>query len=70
MVEFLIGIFVGAILYYAFGERKRASGTFVIDFSDPVKDVCKLELDEDINDIYLKKQIILNVKTYGDISQE
>lgn len=69
-MEFLIGIFVGGLLYYVFCERKHPSGTFVIDFSDPMKDVCKLELDEDINDIYLKKQIILNVKTYGDISQE
>ena len=68
-MEFLIGIFVGLLLCYAFGTRKKTSGTFVIDFTDPVKDVCRLELEEDINDIYMRKQIILKVKTFEDISQ-
>lgn len=69
-MEFLIGIFVGLLLYYVFGTRKKTSGTFVIDFTDPVKDVCRLELEEDINEIYMKKQIILKVKTFEDISQQ
>lgn len=67
-MEFLIGIFIGALLYYVFSERKRTSGTFIIDFSDPAKDVCRLELSEDINAIYSKKQIILNVETHGESS--
>lgn len=62
-MEFVIGIFVGLILYYIFGERKKSSGTFVMDFSDPTKDSCKLELDEDLNTIYQKKYIYLKVKT-------
>lgn len=68
-MEFLIGIFVGAFLYWVFCERKKPSGTFVIDFTDPKKDVCRLELDEDINDIYGKKYIMLNVKTFDDSQQ-
>lgn len=69
-MEFLIGIFVGALLYYVFGERKRPAGTFIIDFSDPAKDVCRLDLDEDLNAIYSKKHIILKVKTYDVNSQK
>lgn len=63
-MEFLIGIFIGCLLYRIFFERKEPSGTFVIDFSDPVKDVCRLDLNEDLNDIYKRKQIILNVETH------
>ena len=66
MVEFVIGIIVGAILYYAFGVRKKPSGTFVIDLRDPEKDVCRLEMDENLNDIYSKRQIILNVRVYEE----
>ena len=67
-MEFLIGILVGALLYYVFGERKKASGTFVIDLRDPEKDVCRMEMDESLNDIYEKKRIILNVRVYEDDS--
>ena len=69
-MEFLIGIFVGALLFYVFAERKRASGTFVIDLSDPSKDVCRLELDESLNNIYTKKQVIFKVKAIEASSQE
>ena len=67
-MEFLIGIFVGALLYYVFGVRKKASGTFVIDLTDPEKDVCRMDMDESLNDIYSKKQITLNVKVYENYS--
>jgi hypothetical protein len=63
-MEFVIGIFVGALLYWVFGERKKASGTFVIDLTDPEKDVCRFEMDENLNSICMKKQIFLNVKVY------
>lgn len=66
MVEFVIGIIVGAILYYAFGVRKKPSGTFVIDLRDPEKDVCRLEMDDNLNDIYSKRQITLNVRVYEE----
>ena len=67
-MEFLIGILVVALLYYVFGERKKASGTFVIDLRDPEKDVCRMEMDESLNDIYEKKRIVLNVRVYEDDS--
>ena len=68
MLEFLIGIFVGALMYYVFGERKKPSGTFVIDLRDPEKDVCRMDMDESLNDIYEKKQIILSVRVYEEDS--
>lgn len=64
-MEFLIGIVVGALICFAFVEVKKPSGSFVIDLSDSAKDVCTLNLYEDINDIYRKKHIVLKVKTNG-----
>lgn len=63
-MEFVIGIIVGLILYYVFGERKKASGSFVIDMTDPEKDICRFEIDESLNEIYSKKYILLKVKVY------
>lgn len=63
-MEFLIGIFVGALLYYAFAERKKPSGVFTIDLSDPmIDDICELTMYEGLNEISMKKRIILDVKT-------
>ena len=72
MIQFLIGIFVGALLYYVFGERKKKpdfAGTFEIDLSDPMKDTCRLELDESLGEIYAKKEITLRVKTYANYTE-
>lgn len=68
LVIFTVGIIIGMILRYAFAERKKPSGTFVMDFSDPLKDICRLELDEDINALYSKKYITLKVKVYEEHS--
>ena len=67
-MDFVVGIIVGLILYYVFGSRIKPSGTFVIDLRDPTEDVCRLEMDDSLNDIYAKKQIILNVRVYEDNS--
>ena len=67
-MEFIVGIWVGLLLFYVFGVRKKPSGTFVIDLRDPEKDVCRLEMDDSLNNIYSKKQIILNVRVYEDDS--
>ena len=67
----LLGILVGAIfaiLLYPSKKADKPSGTFVIDFSDPLKDICRLELDTDLNELYAKKQMILTIKTYGEDS--
>lgn len=69
LICFAIGLVVGSA-FAVFVLHKKSSGAFVIDFSDPAKDVCRLELSENLNSIYLKKQILLNVVTNDDISQE
>lgn len=45
-------------------------GTFAMDFSDPEKDICRLELDKDINEIYKRKYIILKIETKDYNSQK
>ena len=61
-MEFVIGILIAGLLFWLFIVRKKPSGTFVIDTSDINKDLCTLELDENLNAIYSKKQITLRVK--------
>ena len=65
----LAGLFLGAITAVVlFSKTEKQSGTFVIDFSDPAKDVCRLELETDINELYSKKHMVLAIKTYGENS--
>ena len=68
IVGVIVGVIIGTILHYIFEKRKKPSGTFVIDLTDPTKDVCRIELDDSLNDIYYKRQMILNVKVYEDHS--
>lgn len=72
---FVCGVFAGlvigsivTIILFPSNKMNKPSGTFVIDFSDPVKDVCRLELDDSLNELYTKKQMILTIKTYGENS--
>lgn len=68
-MEFLIGIFIGALLYWLFKERNKASGVFTIDLSDPMNDgICGLTMYDSLNDISRKKQILLDVKLIEDNS--
>lgn len=67
LIGFVFGLFSIGLIVYFIHKRKKPSGSFVIDFSDPMKDVCRLELDESIDRIYEKKRIVLNIKT---ISQQ
>lgn len=64
LICFVVGILVGMTVVYTTKPYDRPSGTFVIDFSDPMKDVCRIEFDESIENIYTKKSIVLNIKTY------
>ena len=69
-MEFLIGIFVGGLLYWLFfGRCKKSSGVFTIDLSDPMNDdVCGLTLYEGLNEISTKKRMIIDIKTKFDSS--
>ena len=68
LLIFVIGVIVGWISYYLLNDHKDAAGTFVMDFTDPMKDVCRIELDDDMNTLYSKKYIVLKVKVYEDNS--
>lgn len=68
-MEFLIGIFVGGLLYWVFVDRQKASGSFVVDFRDASSDQpFVLRMDEGLEEICMKKRIILDVKVYEDDS--
>lgn len=67
-MEIIVGIIVGGLIVWLLTKRTKPSGTFVIDVSNPDKDLCTLELDENLNIIYSKKQIILRVKVFGENS--
>lgn len=68
-MEFVIGIFVGALLFWLFFGHKKASGTFVIDFSDPAKDICRFDMNESLDTMCKKKRVIFNVK-FVEMAQE
>ena len=69
MIIGVAGIIIGFWLsHFITTPTNKPSGTFVIDVSDPMKDVCRFEMEESLDSIYSKKQILLNVKTYGDFS--
>lgn len=71
IISTIIGMLVGGgISYYIAHLHNKPSGTFVIDLSDPMKDVCRFEMDDSLEVIYTKKQIVLDVKTYGDFSSK
>ena len=69
MVIGVVGVIIGFWLtLFVTKKHDKPSGTFVIDLTDPMKDICRFELDESLESIYSKTQITLNVKTYGDFS--
>lgn len=70
LICIIIGMIIGGGILYFSKPKPKPSGTFVIDLSDPLKDVCRFELEESLESIYSKTQIILNVKTYSDISSK
>lgn len=68
-MEFIIGVFIGGLLYWLFIDRKKASGVFTIDLSDPMNDdICGFTLYENLNDLSMKKRMIIDIKTIFDDS--
>ena len=70
LVIFFIGILVGGLLFWLFVDRKRPSGTLVIDFRDVADEPINLKLSEHNDDIWGKKSILLKVETHDFESQE
>lgn len=69
-MDFVIGIFVGGLLFWLFVDRKKPSGKIIIDFRDVSQTPLTLKLDEHIDDIYRKKSILLKVETHDYESHE
>lgn len=69
-MEFILGVIVGVVIMYFYRRPQKPSGTFVMDFSNPDEEFCKLVMDEDLNSIYTKKEIILRVDAKDFDSQE
>lgn len=72
-IEFFTGFILGAlilgVLIYAYTVIFCCRGAFVIDFSDPNKDVCRLEIGS-LETIYRRKKLILKINTKTDLSQK
>ena len=74
-MEFVIGVIVGFLIgatsfkLYTGKKNKKVSGSFIMDFTDPMKDICRLELEESLDSIYSKKRISLNVITHKNSQQ-
>ena len=58
----IVGLLIGYICYKL--HKPKLSGKFVMDFSDPTKDACRLVLEEDLNDIYTRKYMVLQIETH------
>ena len=69
-MDFVIGIFVGGLLFWLFVDRKKPSGKIIIDFRDTAERMLTLRLSEHIDDIYRKKSILLTVETHDFESHE
>ena len=68
-MEFVIGILVGALLYWLFVDvrkKPKPSGSFIIDLTNPEDETFRLEWDDSISEIYSKKYVILTVKVLED----
>lgn len=69
LIAVVVGMLVGSFITYFITKHDiKPSGTFVIDVTDPEKDVCRFEMDESLESIYSKKSIVLNVKTYDEMT--
>lgn len=66
IILFLLGCLIGVLVSYIYRKlhKPKTSGTFVMDFSDPTRDACRLVLEENLNDIYKKKYMILQIETH------
>ena len=66
MVEFVIGILVGAFLFWVFADRKKSSGIFIVNMADPLDETFRLELYEGFESLSTKRQIHFDVKVHKD----
>lgn len=63
IISAICGFAVGCVLSFIFRKRRAAhyDGRFVINHSDPTKDLCTLELESDLDVIERNKLMTLEV---------
>lgn len=61
VIAYLLGCLNAILFVHIYNNMRKPSGTFIMDFSNPEEEFCKLVMDEDLNSIYTKKSIILRI---------
>lgn len=62
IIAYLLGCLNAVLFVYLYNKMRKPSGTFIMDFSNPEDEFCRLVMDEDLNSIYTKKEIILRIE--------
>lgn len=66
----IAGVLVGIIGSYVFQVVQTAYGTLRIDHTDPEKDLYRIDIDGNFDNISKEKRIILKVDNNADLSQK
>lgn len=66
----IAGVLVGIIGSYVFQVVQTAYGTLRIDHTDPKKDLYRIDIDGNFDNISKEKRIILKVDNNADLSQK
>ena len=66
----IAGVLVGIIGSYVFQVAQTAYGTLRIDHTDPEKDLYRIDIDGNFDNISKEKRIILKVDNNADLSQK
>ena len=61
IIAYILGCLNAVLFTYIHNKMRKPSGTFIMDFSNPEEEFCKLVMDEDLNSIYTKKEITLRI---------
>lgn len=69
MLEFVIGVLIGAIGYAVVHRVLIAHGTLRIDHSNPEKDVYRFEIS-DLDKLNKKSHVELKIDHHADLSQK
>lgn len=70
VVMFLLGIAVGSIVTNIAWRKRASSGVLRIDWSNPERDVFRLELKDDLDTLSTRKRIMLKVDSDINRSQK
>ena len=66
----IAGVLVGIIASYIFQVVQTAYGTLRIDHTDPEKDLYRIDIDGNFDNISKEKRIILKIDNNADLSQK